>query len=328
MKSKIYLLIIIFLASFGIICQVQAADLDLTIEEVTFMPAQPLVDQTVKIIVKAKYIGSAPLTTNLGVNNVAFSHKDFQSITSAENGSSVTPSAYSPLYSGTYFTYTFVGKFTSTGEKSLVLKIDGANKLAESSETNNTIKPKVNVLKSGDLVKLASDSAVYVIKADNKKHLYVNGPTFWSYFTGTWSSLKLDGWPIYIQEISQAAFDSLPIGSNITVKSGSRLIKFSNSPKIYTVFGAAKLKYLTEEEAVDLYGAKWAEKVVIIQNGFEANYTYSDQGFIDTDGDGLANEDETNIYHTNPAKTDTDGDTYNDGLEIMDGFNPNGLGKL
>lgn len=48
----------------------------------------------------------------------------------------------------------------------------------------------------------------------------------------------------------------------------------------------------------------------------------------DTDGDGLYDGDEVNIYHTDPLKADTDGDGYSDGVEVRNGYNPNGPGKL
>jgi hypothetical protein len=43
----------------------------------------------------------------------------------------------------------------------------------------------------------------------------------------------------------------------------------------------------------------------------------------DTDGDGLSDYDEINIYHTNPYLADSDGDGINDGQEIKNGTDPN-----
>lgn len=42
----------------------------------------------------------------------------------------------------------------------------------------------------------------------------------------------------------------------------------------------------------------------------------------DTDGDGLRDGDEVNIYHTNPLVADTDGDGIPDGVEITTGSDP------
>lgn len=48
----------------------------------------------------------------------------------------------------------------------------------------------------------------------------------------------------------------------------------------------------------------------------------------DSDFDGLTDEIEINQYKTDPTKSDTDGDGYWDGLEIITGYNPLGEGKL
>ncbi|MDT5101815.1 MAG: hypothetical protein QOC76_5552 [Mycobacterium sp.] len=43
----------------------------------------------------------------------------------------------------------------------------------------------------------------------------------------------------------------------------------------------------------------------------------------DTDNDGLFNDDEINVYGTNPNKADTDGDGRDDGQEVFDKTDPN-----
>ena len=53
-----------------------------------------------------------------------------------------------------------------------------------------------------------------------------------------------------------------------------------------------------------------------------------DPNNADTDGDGLLDGDEVNVYHTNPLKADTDSDGFSDGEEVKRGFNPLGPGKL
>lgn len=51
-------------------------------------------------------------------------------------------------------------------------------------------------------------------------------------------------------------------------------------------------------------------------------------GLPDGDGDGIPDTWETSIFHTDPAKADTDGDKNDDWTEIQNGYNPNGKGKL
>lgn len=43
---------------------------------------------------------------------------------------------------------------------------------------------------------------------------------------------------------------------------------------------------------------------------------------VDSDGDGVNDYDETNIYYTDPNKADTDGDGYDDKKELINGFSP------
>ncbi|MDO8592263.1 MAG: hypothetical protein Q7R92_00650 [bacterium] len=43
----------------------------------------------------------------------------------------------------------------------------------------------------------------------------------------------------------------------------------------------------------------------------------------DTDGDGLSDWDELNVYKTSPYLADTDGDSLPDGQEVKDGADPN-----
>ena len=48
---------------------------------------------------------------------------------------------------------------------------------------------------------------------------------------------------------------------------------------------------------------------------------------IDTDNDGLTDEQEIMMYHTDPANADTDGDGFTDGDEVRHGFSPHVGGK-
>lgn len=53
-----------------------------------------------------------------------------------------------------------------------------------------------------------------------------------------------------------------------------------------------------------------------------------DEDFVDTDGDGLSDEEEENVWGTDPNNFDTDGDGFGDGDEILHGFDPLGDGML
>lgn len=48
----------------------------------------------------------------------------------------------------------------------------------------------------------------------------------------------------------------------------------------------------------------------------------------DTDLDGLGDGEEVNVWKSNPLLPDTDGDTFLDGAEVKNGYNPIGPGKI
>jgi len=56
-------------------------------------------------------------------------------------------------------------------------------------------------------------------------------------------------------------------------------------------------------------------------------FCYAEEASVDSDQDGLSDQDEINIYFTDPNKVDTDGDGYNDGLEIKNRYSPLVAGK-
>lgn len=46
------------------------------------------------------------------------------------------------------------------------------------------------------------------------------------------------------------------------------------------------------------------------------------QSSPDTDQDGISNDDEIKVYHTDPNNADTDGDGFSDWMELNQGFSP------
>ena len=52
------------------------------------------------------------------------------------------------------------------------------------------------------------------------------------------------------------------------------------------------------------------------------------QANLDSDNDGVSDQDEINIYQTDPNKADTDDDGYNDWLELNNDFSPHNPQKV
>lgn len=118
---------------------------------------------------------------------------------------------------------------------------------------------------NGYLAKLASGPAVYFVDGRGQRHLFSNEATYWSWHQGSWS--KQD-----IKTISQDEFDSLEAGVNITVRPGTNLIRFENSPRVYAVGTERDVYYLDAEMAARLYGADYLSRTVVVQNAFETDY--------------------------------------------------------
>lgn len=61
---------------------------------------------------------------------------------------------------------------------------------------------------------------------------------------------------------------------------------------------------------------------------FEEDTLGTNPNKVDTDFDGLSDYDEVKVYFTNPLRADSDNDGFMDGLEIQNGYDPLGSGKL
>ncbi len=140
---------------------------------------------------------------------------------------------------------------------------------------------------AGDLIKTATDSAVYYIDAGGKRNLFVNGVTFWTWYSGSWSALKMGNASKTVKILSQGDFDALTAGGHAAVRPGTKLIKFQNSPKVYVVSTSNTLREVSDTLAKSLFGTNYATaKLITIQNGFETDYT---KGAALTSGDALPN---------------------------------------
>jgi hypothetical protein len=113
---------------------------------------------------------------------------------------------------------------------------------------------------SGDLIKTAKSSGIYIVDDNLKRHLFPNEATFWTWYSGSWSSQK-------IKTILQEDFEELNIGKNVTARPGANLIMFDNGNKSYAVTPGG---VLCETRA--LYGDNWQSRIIKIQSAFETDY--------------------------------------------------------
>ncbi|MEY4723074.1 MAG: hypothetical protein RLZZ324_587 [Candidatus Parcubacteria bacterium] len=109
----------------------------------------------------------------------------------------------------------------------------------------------------GTLLKLAcpanaeathSCRAVYFYGHDNKRHAFTNARVYASWYA------DFSG----VRTVSSAELAAIPLGSNVTYRPGSKLVKFQTDPKTYAVALGGELRWVTSEAAASgLYGAGW-----------------------------------------------------------------------
>ncbi|MFH1744599.1 MAG: hypothetical protein ABH881_00300 [bacterium] len=125
------------------------------------------------------------------------------------------------------------------------------------------VAPAAEAAQAGDLVKLATNSAVYYLGADSKKHVFPNEATYFTWYSD-WSG---------IQVVSQSELDEFARGGNVTVRPGTRLITSPDEAIVYAVEADSTLRSIVSaENAINLWGADWAKNVIDIVPSFMSNY--------------------------------------------------------
>lgn len=130
-----------------------------------------------------------------------------------------------------------------------------------------TIAPQASAAASaGDLIKMNGLSSIYYLGSDGKRYVFPNETTYFSWYSD-FSSVKV---------ITQAELEALPLGANVTVRPGTKLVKITTNPKVYAVTANGTLVAIPDEAtAKALYGDNWAKRVVDVPDAFFTNYKTS-----------------------------------------------------
>jgi len=117
---------------------------------------------------------------------------------------------------------------------------------------------------AGDLIKMAGLSSVYYLGADGKRYVFPNEQTYFSWYS------DFSG----VVTIPQSELESYPLGANVTIRPGTKLVKITTDPKVYAVEPSGKLLWVSSETiASTLYGSNWAKRIVDAPDAFFTNYT-------------------------------------------------------
>ena len=117
---------------------------------------------------------------------------------------------------------------------------------------------------AGDLIKMDGLSSVYYLGADGKRYVFPTSSTYFSWYK------DFSG----VITVSASELQSYPLGSNVTMRPGTKLVKITTDPSVYAVTPNSVLrKVASEADAIKLYGTSWAKRVVDVPDAFFTNYT-------------------------------------------------------
>lgn len=117
---------------------------------------------------------------------------------------------------------------------------------------------------AGDLIKMDGLSAVYYLDANSRRDVFANSSVYFSWYK------DFSG----VVTVSASELQSYPLGSNITMKPGTSLVKITTDPSVYAVTPNGVLrKIASEADAITLYGTNWSKRVVDVPDAFFTNYT-------------------------------------------------------
>lgn len=127
----------------------------------------------------------------------------------------------------------------------------------------------------GDVVK-AEGAALYFIGSDSKRYVFANQDVYNSWYKD-FSNVKT---------ISQSELSSYPLGGNVAVRPGVRLVQFVTNetpfqvddPSVYAVADGGVLMHIASAQiASDLYGSAWESRITPQVNTLFANYSVGSQ---------------------------------------------------
>lgn len=121
-------------------------------------------------------------------------------------------------------------------------------------------------LSAGAVVKVANNSAVYLINTDLKRMYFPTGEIYKTWFSDFSN----------VQTITPTCLENYPtfLGNGVNYRPGSRLVKSVVTPSVYAV-GPNNTRHKIASEAVakELYGAAWATLVRDVADVFMGNLT-------------------------------------------------------
>lgn len=133
--------------------------------------------------------------------------------------------------------------------------------IAMSGLTVNTAKAAAQ---AGDLIKMDGLSSIYYLGNDGKRYVFPSESVYFSWYS------DFSG----VVTIPASELQSYPLGANVTMRPGTKLVKITTDPSVYAVTPNGVLRKIqSESDAITLYGTNWSKMVVDVADAFFTNYT-------------------------------------------------------
>ncbi|MFH0874152.1 MAG: hypothetical protein V1846_04935 [Candidatus Komeilibacteria bacterium] len=150
--------------------------------------------------------------------------------------------------------------------------------------------PTAHALAAGDLIKGPNSEAVYYIGADNKKYVFPDAKTYFTWYK------NFNG----IKKVTVNDLDLYAAGGAVTYRPGTKMVKTVDSNKVYAVSPGGVMNWIkTEDAAKALWGNDWAKRVNdVIPGYFFATYTVgADLGSTFPTGSLIQKTGDSTIYY-------------------------------
>lgn len=127
-----------------------------------------------------------------------------------------------------------------------------------------TVAPASAAAQAGDLIKMDGLSSVYYLGNDGKRYVFPSESVYFSWYN------DFSG----VVTIPASELQSYPLGANVTMRPGTKLVKITTDPSVYAVTPNGVLRKIqSEADAIALYGSNWNKIIVDVADSFFTNYT-------------------------------------------------------
>lgn len=146
--------------------------------------------------------------------------------------------------------------FSPENERSRLQTISDDKSLVE--------QPFANACSGITQIKTKRSSTVYYCGIDGKRYPFPDAGTYFSWYK-TYNSVSV---------VSEEEIEEIPIGSPVTYRPGTFMVKLRGNAKVFAVSRGGVLHWITSEHiAEQIYGMYWYEKVRDLSNEAFGSYT-------------------------------------------------------